>query len=95
MSVPAAVGVAVAAKIDGRTVEWARLAMSGVGSRPVEATAAGDFLAGKELTAEVIQQAADLAAHPAKPLDNTDLTHFWRKRMVRVLVEQALSKIAD
>jgi 4-hydroxybenzoyl-CoA reductase subunit beta len=87
-------GVAVAAKTDGRTVEWARLAMSGVGSHPVEATAAGDFLAGKSLTPDVIHHAADLAARPAKPLDNADLTHFWRKRMVRVLVEQALQKVA-
>jgi 4-hydroxybenzoyl-CoA reductase subunit beta len=87
-------GVAVAVRTDGRTVDWARLAMSGVGSRPVEATAAGDFLAGKPLTREVIEEAAELAARPAKPLDNTDLTHFWRKRMVRVLAEQALQKVA-
>jgi 4-hydroxybenzoyl-CoA reductase subunit beta len=87
-------GVAVAARTDGRTVEWARLAMSGVGSRPVEATAANNFLAGQQLTAEVIEHAAQLAARPAKPLDNTDLTHFWRKRMVRLLAEQALQKLA-
>jgi len=68
--------------------------MSGVGSRPVEATAAGEFLAGKPLTSEVIEHAAQLAARPAKPLDNADLTHFWRKRMVRLLVEQALLKVA-
>jgi len=87
-------GVAVAAGIDGGTVEWARLALSGVGSRPVEAAAAGEFLAGRTLTPEVVAEAAELAARPAKPLDNTDLTHFWRKRMVRVLVEQALQKVA-
>jgi 4-hydroxybenzoyl-CoA reductase subunit beta len=87
-------GVAVAASIDGGTVEWARLALSGVGSQPVEAAAAGEFLAGRTLTPEVVAEAAELAARPAKPLDNTDLTHFWRKRMVRVLVEQALQKVA-
>jgi 4-hydroxybenzoyl-CoA reductase subunit beta len=87
-------GVAVAASIEGGTVEWARLALSGVGSRPVEAAAAGEFLAGRTLTPEVVAEAAELAARPAKPLDNTDLTHFWRKRMVRVLVEQALQKVA-
>jgi 4-hydroxybenzoyl-CoA reductase subunit beta len=87
-------GAAVAARTEGGTVEWARLALSGVGSRPVEAVAAGDFLAGKPLTSEVIEHAAKLAAGPARPLDNADLTHFWRKRMVRVLVEQALQKVA-
>jgi 4-hydroxybenzoyl-CoA reductase subunit beta len=87
-------GVAVAARVEGGTVEWARFALSGVGSRPVEAPAAGEFLAGRALNPEVVAEAAELAARPAKPLDNTDLTHFWRKRMVRVLAEQALRKIA-
>ena len=61
---------------------------------PLEVPAAGDFLAGKRLDAESIAAAAELAAKPAKPLDNTDLTHFWRKKMVRVVVEQALSAAA-
>ncbi len=88
-------GAAVALRLDGRTVDSARIVMSGVGSHPVEAPAAGEFLAGKELTAEVIAHAAELAAKPAKPLDNADLTHFWRKRMVRVVVERAIQKAAS
>ena len=40
-------------------------------------------------------EASELAAKPAKPLDNADLNHFWRKRMVRVVVEQALRKVGD
>lgn len=87
-------GAGVALRLDGRTVEWARIVLSGVGSHPVEAGAAGAFLAGRELTAEVVTEAAELAAKPAKPLDNADLTHFWRKRMVRVVVEQAIEKAA-
>jgi 4-hydroxybenzoyl-CoA reductase subunit beta len=87
-------GVAVALKSEGGVVEWARIVMSGVGSHPVEAPAAADFLAGKRLGAEVAVAAAELAARPAKPLDNADLSHFWRKRMVRVLVEQALERAA-
>ena len=59
---------------------------------PVEAAAAGEFLAGREPTAEVLAEAAQLAARPAKPLDNADLTHFWRKRMVRVVVERAIER---
>jgi 4-hydroxybenzoyl-CoA reductase subunit beta len=66
--------------------------MSGVGSHPVEAPAAADLLAGERLTSEMIAAAAELAAKPAKPLDNADLSHSWRKRMVRVIVEQALEK---
>jgi 4-hydroxybenzoyl-CoA reductase subunit beta len=87
-------GAAVALALDGRTVRWARIALSGVGSRPVEATAAGERLAGAELTPEAVSAAADAAARPAKPLDNADLSHFWRKRMVRVLVEDAIGRAA-
>jgi len=57
--------------------------------------AAEDFLKGKRLDSETIREAADIAAKPAKPLDNADLSHFWRKRMVRVVVEQALEKVSD
>jgi len=87
-------GAAVALQLDGKTVRWARIVMSGVGSHPVEATAADALLVGKELTPEIIAEAAELAAKPAKPLDNTDLAHFWRKRMVRVVVEHAIEKAA-
>jgi 4-hydroxybenzoyl-CoA reductase subunit beta len=86
-------GAAVAVRLgEAGDVEAARVVLSGVGSHPVEAVAADEFLAGKTLDREVIVQAADLAAKPAKPLDNADLSHFWRKRMVRVVVEQALEK---
>jgi 4-hydroxybenzoyl-CoA reductase subunit beta len=91
----AGAGVALRLEEDGRTVRSARIVLSGVGSHPVEAWAADAFLAGRELTPEVVTEAAELAAKPAKPLDNTDLAHFWRKRMVRVLVEQAIEKAAE
>ena len=85
-------GAAVAVELDGDVVEACRIVLSAVASHPLEARAAGDFLAGKRLDLESIQAAAELAAKPAKPLDNADLTHFWRKRMVRIVVEEALVK---
>ncbi|HEX6548006.1 MAG TPA: FAD binding domain-containing protein [Candidatus Dormibacteraeota bacterium] len=85
-------GCGVALKLDGVVVESARLVLSAVGSHPVEARAADEFLAGKRLDPETIRQAAELAAKPAKPLDNADLSYVWRKKMVRVVVEQALQQ---
>ena len=61
----------------------------------MEAPGAEAFLKGKKLDSETIREAAELAAKPAKPLDNADLSHFWRKRMVRVVVEQALQRVSD
>jgi 4-hydroxybenzoyl-CoA reductase subunit beta len=87
-------GAAVALKLDGDLVVSCRIALSAVASHPLEVPAAGEFLAGRRLDKESITATAELAAKPAKPLDNTDLTHFWRKKMVRVVVEQALAAAA-
>jgi 4-hydroxybenzoyl-CoA reductase subunit beta len=87
-------GAAVAIELDGDVVEACRIVLSAVASHPLEARVAAEFLGGKRLDQETIQAAAELAAKPARPLDNADLTHFWRKRMVRVVVEEALTKAA-
>ncbi len=85
-------GAAVAAELDGDTVVRCRIVLSAVASHPLEATAAEDFLKGRTISTDTIREAAEMAAKPAKPLDNADLSHFWRKRMVRVVVEQALAQ---
>ena len=83
-------GAAVALRIDGDIVSGCRIVLSAVASYPLEASAAEAFLKGRRLDEAAVTEAAELAAKPAKPLDNADLSHFWRKRMVRVVVEQAL-----
>jgi 4-hydroxybenzoyl-CoA reductase subunit beta len=87
-------GAAVALRLDGDLVERCRIVLSAVASHPLEVPAAAEFIQGKRLDEEVVREAADIAARPAKPLDNADLSHFWRKRMVRVVVEQALGLAA-
>ncbi|MEO8745244.1 MAG: FAD binding domain-containing protein [Candidatus Dormiibacterota bacterium] len=87
-------GAAVAIQLDGDTVVRCRIVLSAVASHPVEATAAEEFLNGKRVDADTVRETAEIAAKPAKPLDNADLSHFWRKRMVRVVVEQALAAAA-
>jgi 4-hydroxybenzoyl-CoA reductase subunit beta len=87
-------GAAVAIRLDGDVVASCRIVLSAVASHPVEAAAAEAFITGKRPDAAVLSETAELAAKPAKPLDNADLSHFWRKRMVRVVVEQALQKAA-
>jgi 4-hydroxybenzoyl-CoA reductase subunit beta len=88
-------GAAVAVELEGGVVTAARIVLSAVASYPLEASAAEAFLKGKRLDTETVREAAELAAKPAKPLDNADLSHFWRKRMVRVVVEQALGRVSD
>ena len=88
-------GAAIALVLDGDVVIDCHIVLSAVASHPLEARAAEEFLKGRPLEPEAIRQAAELAAKPAKPLDNADLSHFWRKRMVRVVVEQALRQVSD
>jgi CO/xanthine dehydrogenase FAD-binding subunit len=87
-------GVAVAVKIDGEAVREARIVLGAVASLPRPATDAAAALVGERLTPELIERVADLAARPSRPLDNTDFTHPYRKRMTRVFVARALRRLA-
>jgi 4-hydroxybenzoyl-CoA reductase subunit beta len=87
-------GVAAALDVRDGVVARARIVLGAVASHPLRATAAEDLLAGRPLTAEAIEEAAQLAGNPARPLDNTDLEHYWRKRMSRVYVRRALQELA-
>src|SRR5262245_27083150 len=86
--------VAAAVKIgrDG-AVEDVRIVLGAVASRPVEATAAYASLIGQPLTDERIAAAAEAAAQPARPMDNTDFALHWRKRVTKTFVGYALRTV--
>ena len=86
-------GVAAAARLDGDVVREARIVLGAVASTPREAPKAAEALVGRRLTTETIEAAAEAAAGPAKPLDNTDLTHPYRKKVTRVYVARALARL--
>ena len=87
-------GVAVALRMEGDTVREAAITLGAVASQPRPAPAAAALLVGERLTPELIDRAADAASKPSKPLDNTDLTHPYRKKMTRVYVARALRQLA-
>ncbi|HEV8439503.1 MAG TPA: xanthine dehydrogenase family protein subunit M [Methylomirabilota bacterium] len=87
-------GVAAALRMEGETVREGRIVLGAVASLPREAVEAGRLLAGQRLTPELIEEVATAAARPSKPLDNTDLTHPYRKKMTRVFVSRALRRLA-
>ena len=74
-------------------VENARIILGAVASRPIDASAAAAAIIGQRLTDEVIARAADAAAKPAKPMDNTDFDLTWRKRVMKDLVTYALREL--
>jgi 4-hydroxybenzoyl-CoA reductase subunit beta len=83
-------GVAVAIAWDDGVVREARGALGAVGSHPVDITAFLRPLHGKRPTEDSIADVAEVADKPSRPLDNTDLSHYWRKRMSKVYIERAL-----
>ncbi|MGH8724577.1 MAG: FAD binding domain-containing protein, partial [Burkholderiales bacterium] len=82
-------GVAAARDSSGNT----RIALGAVASRPFLVEKAGEFLKGKKLTDEVIEEAAKLVASRAKPLDNADLDLYWRKDVAADFVRYALREL--
>ena len=88
-------GVAAAIRTakDG-TVTSARIVLTAVESAPLEAEKAQALLLGKKLSVDLIEEAAALAYRPAKPLDNTDLSYPYRKKMTKVEVARALRDVA-
>jgi 4-hydroxybenzoyl-CoA reductase subunit beta len=87
-------GVAAAVRLEDGICREARIVLGAVGSAPRAAPEAARALAGERLTEETIARAAEAAARPAKPLDNTDLVYHYRKRMTRAYVTRALRELA-
>ena len=87
-------GVAVALRVEGDTVREAAITLGAVASQPRPAPDAAALLVGQRLGLELIERVAAAASRPSKPLDNTDLTHPYRKKMTRVFVARALKGLA-
>jgi CO/xanthine dehydrogenase FAD-binding subunit len=75
------------------SVEAARIVIGAVASCPIEATEAAGALLGRPMTDASIAAASELASVPARPMDNTDFSLLWRKRMVRDFVSYALREV--
>src|SRR6516165_10228175 len=88
----ATVGVAVAIETRGGSVTRAGIALTGVGSTTIAATAAAEALAGQPLTAESIATAAELAAQAARPRTDHRGGAEYKRHMVHTFVTRLLSR---
>jgi 4-hydroxybenzoyl-CoA reductase subunit beta len=86
-------GVAAAVRLDGKTVTDARIAITGVASRPLAIDAKA--LVGTKLEDDAIATAADAVHKGSRPMDNTSGTISQRKRAARVFAERALRSLRD
>jgi len=86
-------GIAAAASVQDGVVRDVRLVLGAVGSSPVDQSRLAAPLIGRPPDLDAIKAVAAEAYKGAHPLDNTDLKYAWRKKMARVYVERALSRV--
>src|ERR1700737_3412624 len=84
-------GVAVAIAWDDGVVREARGALGAVGPHPVDIPPFLSPLRGERPAEGLIAEVANAADKPSRPLDNTDLSHYWRKRTRKVYTGRALA----
>lgn len=88
----AVVGVGAAVQLDGSGThfESARIALAAVAPTPLFVAEAGDSLAGKPVTVEAVEAAAEIAQAAAKPISDMRGTAEFRKHLVGVLTRRTL-----
>jgi 4-hydroxybenzoyl-CoA reductase subunit beta len=87
-------GVAVAVKYRGKTVEDARVAITGVNPAPHLIPDAPHALIGRELNEHAAMVVGELAARVAKPLTTSLLTPEYRREMIKVYAKRAVMAAA-
>jgi carbon-monoxide dehydrogenase medium subunit len=88
------VHVALVLEFNEDKVAEARIALGSVAPTIIDAASAESFLVGKRLDADVILEAARLAAGDARPIDDIRGSAAFRREQIRVMVKRALYALA-
>lgn len=78
-------------EMDGNVCSNAIIALGAVAPTPVRAKKAEAALIGKNLTAETIEAAAEIAIGEIDPIDDKRASGEYRKKLVKVLVKRAVT----
>jgi xanthine dehydrogenase iron-sulfur cluster and FAD-binding subunit A len=87
------INVAVVLGLEAATVQSASITLGAVAPTIIHAEEAEQYLAGKELTEEVITEAARLAMEAAHPIDDIRGSAAYRREMVRVCTARGLRSL--
>lgn len=90
----ATAGTAVSLELSGDRVVRAGIALTGVGSRTISASAAADALVDQVLSADVIGRAADLAAEAAQPTSDHRGSAAYKRHVIHTFVTRILTRVA-
>ena len=91
----AKVNAAVMVTVSGDTCTTARIALGSVAPTPLRAMEAERVLQGRPLSAKAIVEAAEAACEAVALISDVRSTAAYRKEMVRVLVQDALTRAAS
>lgn len=86
----AVAGAGVSVELENGNFRGARIALASVAPTPLYVKAAGDFLAGKPVSDDNVEQAAAIARDAAKPITDMRGTVAYRKHVTGVLTRRAL-----
>jgi carbon-monoxide dehydrogenase medium subunit len=89
------VNVAVICKMENEIVQNARITLGAVAPTIIRAKEAEQFLSGKKLSEDVINETALLAQKTTKPISDVRGSASYRKTMVKVITKRALVSIAE
>ena len=91
----AVIAAAVAARTSEGVVEEARISLAGAGDRPIRVPEAEQSLVGGRLSAESVGGAASVAMDVVQPLADIHGSSEYRRGLVGVAVERALTDAAQ
>jgi carbon-monoxide dehydrogenase medium subunit len=94
LSLPMA-AVAAVVVMEGTLCRQATVALGAVAPTPIVASAAGEAVAGKELSQDLLREAGELAAGAARPIDDLRATKDYRLELVKVLTRRVLKMAAE
>lgn len=89
------VNVAAVVRLEDGIVTRARIALGSVAPTVIRAREAEGVLVGSPLSPEQVEEAANLAARAAVPIDDIRAGAEYRREMVRTLVRRALTILAE
>jgi carbon-monoxide dehydrogenase medium subunit len=89
------INVAVVIEIEAASVKSASITLGAVAPTIIHAAEAEKYLAGKELTEEVIAEAGKLAMETSRPINDIRGSAAYRREMVRVCTMRGLRSLRD
>ena len=94
LSLPMA-AVAAVVVMEGARCREATVALGAVAPTPIVASAAGEAVAGKELSEDVLSEAGESAAEAARPIDDLRANKEYRLELIKVLTRRVLQAAAE